>query len=181
MRTQDRSGIYRSDCARTGNSFFDPVAAHPLFQDHVLMSFHQIELLESLSSPIAAGIIKVFHSNSSFVQGLEKAFRFEGSKIRWDLVSGHISLTEVQPESGIFRRFFSDRGRELGGDRAAIYLNDDLVDCALSASMFAFERHLSEIISIPAHHYFIADDFEWCMAYTFEGDIDFGWSVRENP
>ncbi|ESZ87682.1 MAG: hypothetical protein Q27BB25_08010 [Blastomonas sp. CACIA14H2] len=144
------------------------------------MSFHQHELLETLSSPIAADIIKVFHPDSTFIQRFETAFRFEGSKIRWDLTRDHISLTEVQVDFGVFRSFFSERGRELGSGRTAIYLNDGLVDCALTAPLFAFERHLNEIISIPAHHYFVADNLEWCMAYTIERDIDFGWAVQEN-
>ncbi|WP_446652906.1 hypothetical protein [Blastomonas sp.] len=125
-------------------------------------------------------MISVFQSDGRFVQRLERAFQFEGSKIRWDLARGHISLTEDELNYGTFRRFFNDLGRELGHDMAAFYLNDNLVQCALGASLFAFERHLGEIISIPAHHYFVAKDFKWCMAYTIEGDIDFGWSVRES-
>ncbi|MCY1673031.1 hypothetical protein OVA07_18665 [Novosphingobium sp. SL115] len=148
--------------------------------EHTEMPFHQVELLDALSSPIAAGIINVLHSSSSFVSGLERAFRFEGSKIRWDLVNGHISMTEGERHVLLFPEFFGERCRELGTSRTAIYLNDGPVAFALSATLFAFQRHLSEIISIPAHHYFIAEDFAWCIAYTMEGDIDFGWSALKS-
>lgn len=145
------------------------------------MSFHQLELLAALSSPIAAGIVKVVDSDRSIVQGIERAFRFEGSRIRWDLARGHISTHEAEHDSIVFHEFFKDRCRELGNGQTAIYLNDDLIECALSASLFVFQRHLNGIISIPAHHYFVAEDFEWCIAYTMEGDIDFGWSAQMNP
>jgi len=58
----------------------------------------------------------------------------------------------------------------------AFYLNDSLLDCSVRASLFTFQRHIDAILSIPAQHYFVAEDFSWCIAYTMEGDIDFGWA-----
>lgn len=140
------------------------------------MDYHEQDLREALSSPIAAGVIEVWPSDRSVVEGLERAFLFSGSKISWEAVRGHQAATQAQQGHEEFRCFFDARRSDLGGDRIAFYLNDNLMNCAARASLFAFQRHLDVILRMPAHHYFVAADFSWCIVYTMEGDIDFGWS-----
>jgi hypothetical protein len=141
------------------------------------MTSHEDQLREALSSPIKSGVLEVFPSDSDVTNGLERSFPFAGSKIDWDAVRGHSSTIQTESGHQEFRDFFDARRRELGGDRAAFYVNDALLDCAARASLFTFQRHLDSILSIPGHHYFVAEDFSWCIAYTMEGDIDFGWSA----
>ena len=137
------------------------------------MSHFERELRQALSSPLTAGILVIAASECAVADRLERAFPFDGSKIDWGAVKGHINGSG---ESG-FRRFFADCRDKLGGDAKAFYLNDDQMDCAIGGSLFAFERHLDAILAVPAHHYFVADDFSWCIAHSMEGDSDFGWST----
>ncbi len=141
------------------------------------MSYHEDQLREALSSPIAAGIVETFSSDGEVIDGLKRAFSFSGSKIDWKAVHGHLSATQVGSGHDEFRRFFDARRNEVGGDRTAFYVNDGLTDGCVRASLFTFQRHLESILSLPGHHYFVAEDFSWCMAYAMEGDIDFGWSA----
>jgi hypothetical protein len=140
------------------------------------MDHFERQLREALSSPLAAGILVIAASQSGVAAGLEQAFPFEGSKIDWRTVKGHLNSSD----EGGFRRFFANRRDELGGNAKAFYLSDNLTDCAVGGSLFAFERHLDAILSIPAHHYFVAEDFSWCIAHSMEGDSDFGWSASKS-
>lgn len=142
------------------------------------MNDYERELREALASSIAAGVVDVRASEHGLDQRLMQAFPFAGSKIDWRSVRGHLGTREGERGSAGFCRFFDARRRELGGRQKALYLNDNLLDCVIYASLSIFQRHLDAIVSIPAHHYFVAEDFGWCIAYTFEGDIDFGWSPR---
>jgi hypothetical protein len=142
------------------------------------MTYHEEEIRAALQSPIAAGVIEIAGDDSSVVRRLEEAFPFVGSRVSWDALPGHLAARETRPDHADFRKFFEARRSELGGDRTAYYLSDNLLDCTLRGSLFSFERHMDAILSIPAHHYFIANDFRWCIAYTMEGDIDFAWSNR---
>lgn len=142
------------------------------------MSTCEQELLRALASPIAAGIITVVADESRIARQLERAFPFAGSKIDWRLARAHFGTSETSHGSDAdFRRFFSDRCRELGGDAKVFYVSDNSVDFALAASLFAFERHLDPLLALPCHHYFISTSFDWCIAYTMEDDIDFGRSA----
>jgi len=135
------------------------------------------ELLEALASPIEAGLIKVV-SEGPVAAGLEAAFPFSGSKIDWSAVAGHDRAVETHPnEHTDFLEFFARHARRLGAGNEAFYLCDGPWDFVLSATLFTFERHLPLFITVPAHHYFISQDFSWCMVYTMEGDIDFGRSL----
>lgn len=140
------------------------------------MDHHEQEMREALASPIRAGIIDLLPSDLRVVEGLERAFPFSGSKIAWKAVQGHLSATQAQPGHEEFCRFFDARRSELGGNQTAFYVNDNLMDCAARASLFTFQRHLDTILAMPAHHYFVGENLNWCLAYTKEGDIDFGWS-----
>ncbi len=140
------------------------------------MSYHEEQLRQALSSPITAGVVEIMPSDSDVIRGLERAFPFVGSKIKWGGARGHLTATQIRPDHEDFRRFFDARRNDLGGDRAAFYVNDGLLDGCARASLFTYQRHLNSILSLPGHHYFVAEDFSWCIAYTMEGDIDFGWS-----
>jgi hypothetical protein len=36
--------------------------------------------------------------------------------------------------------------------------------------LFTYQRHLDAILAMPA------ESLNWCLAYTMDGDVDFGWS-----
>jgi hypothetical protein len=143
------------------------------------MDHYERELREALSSPIEAGVFQIL-TPDDVADGLQRAFVFSGMKIDWETVRGHVPADGRAIGDDGFHRFFAARRDELGGNQVAYYLNDNQIDCAFRASLFTFERHLDAFISIPAHHYFVAEDFSWCIAYTMEGDADFGWSARKS-
>jgi hypothetical protein len=138
---------------------------------------YERELRQALSSAVTAGILRVEASNKDIESALQRAFPFEGSKIDWTKVRGHVGGANHAKSDAAFRDFFAARMKELGGAEAAFYLNDNLIDCVVRGSLFAFALHLEAILSMPAHHYFVAQDFSWCMTQTMEGDFDFGLSA----
>lgn len=141
------------------------------------MEDYERELRQALSSAIRNGILRVGASDKDIASELERAFPFDGSKIDWTRVRGHVGGASPGESDEAFRDFFAARVTELGGAEGAFYLNDNLIDRVVSGSLFAFARYLGAILSIPAHHYFVAEDFSWCMTHTMEGDFDFGWSA----
>ncbi|BEV01942.1 hypothetical protein [Novosphingobium olei] len=134
------------------------------------------ELRDALALPIAAGTIGLYRSSEDIGRRLEQSFPFAGAKIDWSLTRGHLAVSAGARSLVGFSAFFEDRRTALGNDQPAFYLSEGPIDFALRASLITFQRHLRSIVSVPAHHYFVAEDFSWCIVYSMEGDIDFGWS-----
>lgn len=137
----------------------------------------QDELLKMLEEPIADESIIVENSSEGIFGELSNRFPLTGSKIDWDEVPGSIvdineNVNDLKPLIGFFEKIYIEE--RLSGN--VIYINDGPIDCALILSIDITKKHLEEILGFPGHHYFISERYLWCMSFTMEGDMAFGYS-----
>jgi len=151
-----------------------PLAAVAIGRAEDRMSWPEEHLDEALARPFASGLIKRIASADILWDQLSQSFPCPGTYIDWSGTEAHVG---TRGDHAAFCRFFALRVLELGGEAPAYYLNDHL-GLEMRATLAVFAAHLRPIIELPLHHYFVSSDFDWCIAYRMEGDIDFGRSPR---
>lgn len=145
-----------------------------------MASTYDNDLKKVFSLEIRRGAIAVDASSDAYFEKLASVFPVCGSKIDWEEVPGSIGevVVERANEAREFAKFFETMMTKNRIHDEIIYIGDGLTDTAYIGLYEAMKPHLSELFSIPQHHYFIAKDFSWCMVFSFEGSMDFGKAVR---
>lgn len=143
----------------------------------VATNYFEGELLQDLDNEIRAGAISIGPDSAEYFSKLAACYPVLGSKIQWSKVPS--SIEQSEPLDDLQEKAFSDFfGRmitlhKLSGP--AIYMGDSAVNFALLSSVEEFSRKLSVLLQIPQHHYFVARDFSWCIVFSLEGDMSFGY------
>lgn len=142
------------------------------------MSFEE-ELLADLDTFVKAGDVSVEESSEAYFGRLAEVFPLGGSKINWDQVSGSIvdtnsNINDVTEWVNFFNEIVEKKG--LGGN--LVYVNDSAIECALTMSVDILKQCIKQILEYPDHHYFIGEDYAWCMTFTMEGDMTFGFNPQ---
>jgi len=137
---------------------------------------YEEELLSELRSLISNGKIKVEDDSSKYFLELSQSYPTFGSKIDWD----EIENSEVEDATGEdcdsqFVLFFKKIIRENQLQGECIVIGDSAVSMALTTDVNTLSFVLLDIIEIPQHHYILAKDLSWCMAYTMEREMAFGY------
>lgn len=140
-------------------------------------NFYESELRMALRKEIESSHIKELGDSAPFFAKLAKIYPAIGSKIDWGQVPRSIERSEeneaLQAEE--CADFFDEMVQKfhLSGD--VIYVGDSATDIALAGSLGYVRAVLCNILTIPQHHYLIAQDYSWCMCFTMEGDMGFGF------
>lgn len=139
------------------------------------MTYDQ-ELLEQFAAEINAGTIAVANSSEEYFNNLASFFPVCGSKVDWSKVPNAVGI-KVRPqeykEDGL--RFFHEIQRVYHLSGKCIIISDGGFDYTLIVQTDALRPILELILDIPHHHYVVAIDYSWCVAFTTEGFIDFGY------
>lgn len=144
-------------------------------------NFYEAELRRALQAALESNRIKELGDSSPFFAQLMKTYPASGSKIDWDRVPG--SVERFDDEEAIqavqFTEFFDEIVHKfcLAGD--VIYVGDSATDFALTGSMECVREALPELLAVPQHHYLIGPESSWCMCFTMEGGMGFGF--RPSP
>jgi hypothetical protein len=140
-------------------------------------NFYEAELRKALRAAMESNRIRDLGDSSPFFAQLTKAYPASGSKIDWGRVSGSIERTEEEEALQIeqFVSFFDEVVQKfrLAGD--VVYVGDSATDFALVGPMEFMREALPELLAIPQHHYLIGPESSWCMCFTMEGDMGFGF------
>lgn len=143
------------------------------------MTFEE-ELLSDLELLVKKGEIVVEPSSDGYFSELESRFPILGSKIDWDEVSGsEQEQASAEAYASDCQRFFDEMVNRFGLSGKCIVIGDSAVEIALVMSVEILQCNLQKIVSVPQHHYILANDYSWCMSFTMEGDMAFGFSERE--
>jgi len=135
------------------------------------------ELLQEIATEVREGLAKVIPDSGEYFSRLASEFPTTGSRIDWDSVPNAVtaySESVGQQQIDDFIEFFDKTVADHGLEGHVIYMGDSATNVALVLSLTTLRNHLSAFISIPQHHYFVAENFDWCLAFTFEGDMGFG-------
>ena len=143
--------------------------------------FFETGLRQALRKEFESHRLRELGDSSPFFSQLMEAFPVCGSKIDWDRVSDSIERVEedIDLQTGQFAEFFDEVNQRccLSGD--VVYVGDGVTDFALVSSLKCMREILPELLAVPQHHYLVAPDSSWCMCFTMEGWMGFGF--RSSP
>lgn len=139
------------------------------------MSFEE-ELLADLDGFIKSGDISIEDSSEVYFGRLAEVFPLGGSKINWDQVTDSIVVTASNKNDVTeWVDFFYETIDEKGLSGNLVYINDSAIDCALTMPVETLKQCIKQILEYPDHHYLIGEKYTWCMTFTMEGDMTFGF------
>jgi hypothetical protein len=140
-------------------------------------NFYEAELRKALHAAIESHRIKELGDSAPVFAKLMTAYPASGSKIDWDRVPGSIERVEEEEalQAEQFTAFFDEviQKFRLAGD--VVYVGDSATDFALMGSLGCMREVLPELLAIPQHHYLIGPESSWCLCFTMEGDMGFGF------
>jgi hypothetical protein len=140
-------------------------------------NFYEAELRKALHAAMESNRIRDLGDSSPFFAQLTKAYPANGSKIDWGRIPDSIERTEEDETFQVeqFVLFFDEVVQKfrLAGD--VVYVGDSATDFALAGPMESMREALPELLAIPQHHYLIGPESSWCMCFTMEGDMGFGF------
>jgi len=141
------------------------------------MNYYEQEIINALAAGKGNVVCTAGGADEVFTRVMER-YPVHGSKIDWARVEGSVEEQEwnLDLHSQSFERFFRYAVSRFGLSGEVVYVGDDLTDFALSGSIEAFEGLLGAIFEVPHHHYFLGDDLDWCMCFSMEGSMSFGFS-----
>ncbi|MBB6521751.1 hypothetical protein [Pseudoteredinibacter isoporae] len=139
------------------------------------MSFEE-ELLVNLDAFIKTGEVYLEESSEAYFGRLAEVFPLGGSKISWDQVPNSIvETTNNKNDVAEWVNFFNAIIEKKGLSGKLVYINDSAIECALTMSIDILRKCIKQILEYPDHHYFIGENYAWCMTFTMEGDMTFGF------
>jgi hypothetical protein len=140
-------------------------------------NFYEIELRKALREEIESHYIKEVGDSSPFFAQLTKGYPANGSKIDWSQIPGSIERVEENKSLQVkqFIRFFNEVIQKFNLSGNVVYIGDNATDFALVGSLECMMGVVSELLTIPQHHYFVGPDSSWCICFTMEGDMGFGF------
>jgi hypothetical protein len=100
-----------------------------------------------------------------------------GSKIDWCRVPDSIERTEEDESLQLeqFLTFFDEVAQNFLLIGEVVYVGDSATDFALAGEIECIRAALPELLLIPQHHYLIGPEFSWCICFTMEGNMGFGF------
>ena len=136
----------------------------------------QEKLLSSLSDLIKSGDVVVENTSDKYFAQLGAMFPAFGSKIDWKEIPESIEEIAKEDEyiescSNFFMKICEKNG--LGG--RVVLIGDSAIESALIMPVDVLKLCLKQVLEIPQHHYIFAEDYSWCMSFTMEGDMAFGF------
>jgi hypothetical protein len=134
-------------------------------------------LLSDLDEAIRSGEVTVEASSDRYFAQLQSTFPVLGSKIAWSKVPG--ALEEVAAPDAYIEdclRFYDRVLGEYALHGTCVVIGDSQVDFSLVTTVQRSRDYLARILAIPQHHYIVSAGFTWCIAFTMEGEMAFGFA-----
>ncbi|VWX61432.1 conserved hypothetical protein [Burkholderiales bacterium 8X] len=140
-------------------------------------SFFERELRKALQLELASRRIEAIGSSTPYFARLEKCYPAKGSRIDWSKVNRAVGQIEPNAElqQAAFTAFFDVTVEQFSLSGTVLYLGDSATDSAFAAELTAMRQVLPKLLEIPQHHYFVAQSCEWCIFFSMEGDMAFGF------
>lgn len=144
-------------------------------------NFYETALRQALQPAITAGLICDIGDASPWFSSLMTAFPVCGSKIDWSRVPEAVErrLAAALPSEQQQLDFFDGIAERCNLHGRVIYLSDSAIDFGLAGEIGSVRQVLPTLLTlIPQHHYLIAEDLSWCMCFSMEGWLAFGYAKQ---
>ena len=133
------------------------------------------DLLLYLNPFINNGNIKILDNEDYFINIIENNFSFVGSKINWTQVTGSIVKKGISIDGA--SKFLNDKLSDgsIYNLESIVIIGDGAMDCAFRTQVQYAILFLDQVVSIPQHTYIVEISGRWCMVFTMEDEIAFGF------
>ncbi|WP_428989917.1 hypothetical protein [Methylocapsa aurea] len=140
-------------------------------------NFYEDEVRKALQAAMASNRLREMDDSSPFFAQLMTAYPATGSKIDWNRVPDSIERSEEDQALHVeqFIAFFDEMVRRVGLAGDVVYVGDSATDFALAGPIENMREALPDLLTVPQHHYLIGPGSSWCMCFTMEGDMGFGF------
>jgi hypothetical protein len=140
-------------------------------------NFYDTELRKVLRAELEGSRIRELGDSSPVFAQIATAYPITGSKIDWRRVPGSIELVEEDEVMRVeeFIGFFDEVVQKFSLSGDVVYVGDSATECAFAGSLEYMRAVLSKLLAIPQHHYLVGADVSWCVSFTMEGDMGFGF------
>ena len=109
----------------------------------------------------------------SIFDAIEFDFPILGSKINWELVPDSVERANLSIND--CKDFFSE-ATVVAAVESLTYVGDGLTSVGVTAEVMDFAAALLTILELPQHHYFYDPANRFCITFTMEGDMHYGFA-----
>jgi len=127
---------------------------------------------------------QIINDQQFYLSLLEEKFPFELNRIRWKKIPYHLYekiIYEKNSNSRIEVLTFLNKVKKLtkmDENDSVVLISDGGFEEMYKIPFFIVEKCIDAIFFLPHHLYIIPTDATWCISYTFENDLYFGFSVK---
>lgn len=158
--------------------------------------FHDGGLLGELELPLRSGVICRINEPGRYAALVNQRFPFVLNRIDWSKIPGYLLLPAAPKTNDEMRnpdRYFERRATEfhafindaaakhgIGMETPVLFMGDGN-SFVLRMAFAALVEYSTRLFSYPQHAYVIPMNGEWCLNYTFEDDLFFGFALKPFP
>jgi hypothetical protein len=150
------------------------------------MSYFQRDIVDFpfLDNLLSKGIVNYIEDTSSLFKKIASKFPILQYRIHWDALK-HITIKieEKYPFNKNFitksvMNIFLQEGFDMG--LIVFICFDGYTNGGFSMPLGTFIEKSSEILTTPQHTYVTPEDSSWCMQYSMEDFLEFGYAPDNN-
>jgi hypothetical protein len=140
------------------------------------------ELMDVLQREFAGNAITIEASSTQYFSLLQARFPMRGAKIDWDRLTTakvrrvHTSNGEQYINDAMMFARETIETEQLDLTSQVVAIGDSAMDKSLKMPISTLLLCLPNIVAMPQHTYILATDASWCLAFTMEGDLCFGFA-----
>lgn len=144
-----------------------------------MADYYQDEVGRLLAAEFDSGQLRIAGDSEPVFEQLQHVFPIQGSRIAWPAVPGSIErVAPPEPDEAQASTvaFFDElvRSHRLAG--RVTYVSDNAIDFAIEGELAEVRNVLPRLLeALPQHHYLVGANHAWCMSFTMEGDLAFGF------
>ena len=157
-------------------------------------NFNNQGISDELGDYFSSGRITKVIDSGPLEEALSKRFPFCLNRVDWNKIPEHAyRAAESKADDGnespeayfercapIIRSFILDAlGSAGAGEQDRLFWLGDATDFALEMRGETLVEVCSILFSYPQHNYIIPQNGAWCISYTMEDELYFGFAVRE--
>lgn len=150
-----------------------------------------VEIIELLNNAVKNEEMKYRNDSSLYFKLLMGRYPISNNRIDWKKVPDRISLypTNEQQTSSFDMQghlekvdhFFKKVVKKMipSSDDNVVLIGDGAIDGAYLMNLSVLEKYLCFICMISQHSYIMPSDGSWCLNYSMEDDLYFGFAPKQ--
>jgi hypothetical protein len=140
------------------------------------------ELRDEIQRKYPEAGITIEVSSEPYFEALQRHFPVRGSKIDWD----RVPRAQIrQADTANSEKYFDNavafteeilESERLDRDRDVVVIGDSAMEGAFKMRLWVLRSLLRSILRMPQHTYVLGPDTSWCLVFSMEGDLCFGYA-----